>query len=221
MTVLLAIDQGSSSSRCVVYDDQLQVLAQASRPLASSFPADGWVEHDPLEILSSVVGAVTCAVRDASVSWADVAAIGLTAQTETFVVWERATGQPVYPAVSWRDGRAEELCDRLRAAGHSGEVKARTGLPLESAFSAPKLRWVLDHVPEARARAEAGELMFGDVNCWLIWCLSGGACHITDPSMAARTMLFDTSGLVWDAGLMKLFGIPERMLPGIAATVAR
>jgi glycerol kinase len=221
VTVLLAIDQGSSSSRCVVYDGELHELAQASRPLASSFPADGWVEHDPHEILASVVGAVTEAVGDAAVSWDDVTAIGLTAQTETFVVWDRASGEPVYPAVSWRDGRAAELCDRLRAAGHEDEVRARTGLPLESAFSAPKLRWVLDHVPAGQARAEAGELMFGDVNCWLIWRLSGGTTHIAEPSMAARTMLFDTAGLVWDTGMLSLFGIPPRMLPGIVPTVAR
>ena len=221
MTVLLAIDQGSSSSRCVIYDGELRVLAEASRPLASSFPADGWVEHDPHEILASVVGAVTDAIGDAAVSWDDVTAIGLTAQTETFVVWDRATGEPVYPAVSWRDGRAAELCDRLRAAGHEDEVRARTGLPLESAFSAPKLRWVLDHVPGTQAAAEAGELMFGDVNCWLIWRLSGRASHIAEPSMAARTMLFDTSGLVWDAKMLNLFGIPPRMLPGIVPTVAR
>jgi glycerol kinase len=221
MTVLLAIDQGSSSSRCVVYDGELRELAQASRPLASSFPADGWVEHDPHEILASVVGAVTEAVRDAAVSWDDVTAIGLTAQTETFVVWDRVSGEPVYPAVSWRDGRNGELCDRLREAGHEDQVRATTGLPLESAFSAPKLRWVLDHVPGGQARAEAGELMFGDVNCWLIWRLSGKVTHIAEPSMAARTMLFDTAGLVWDTGMLNLFGIPPRMLPGIVPTVAR
>ncbi len=141
-------------------------------------------------------------------AWADVAGIGLAAQTETFVVWDRATGRAAYPAISWRDGRGAGLCEQLRAAGHEPEIRRRTGLPLAAAFSAPKLRWVLDEVPGARAAAEAGELLFGDVNCWLTWNLSGGAAHVTEPSMAARTMLFDTSALAWDAGLLEA----ERLL---------
>jgi glycerol kinase len=221
VTVLLAIDQGSSSSRCVAFDGELRVLAQASRPVASSFPADGRVEHDAAEILASVVGAAGDAISQAHVAWADVAGIGLAAQTETFVVWERATGQAVYPAISWRDGRGAGLCERLRAAGHEELIRDRTGLPLAAAFSAPKLRWVLDEVPGARAAAEAGQLLFGDVNCWLTWNLSGGVRHVTEPSMAARTMLFDTSALAWDAELLDLFGIPARMLPATAPTAGR
>jgi glycerol kinase len=215
VTVLLAIDQGSSSSRCVVFDGELRVVTQASRRLAAHFPAGGRVEHDAGEILASVLGAVADAVSQADVAWADVAGIGLAAQTETFVVWERATGRPAYPAISWRDGRGAGLCEQLRAAGHEPEIRRRTGLPLAAAFSAPKLRWVLDEVPGARAAAEAGELLFGDVNCWLTWNLSGRAAHVTEPSMAARTMLFDTSALAWDAGLLDLFGIPARMLPAV------
>ncbi|HEX6855854.1 MAG TPA: FGGY family carbohydrate kinase [Streptosporangiaceae bacterium] len=218
MTVLLAIDQGSSSSRCVVLDPRLRVLAQAGRPLRSQFPASGWVEHDPREITASVTGAVAGALEQAGASWPDVAAIGLAAQTETFVVWDAASGEPVYPAVSWRDTRAGALCGRLRAEGYEELVRERTGLPLEAAFSAPKLRWVLDQVPGAQAAAEAGRLRFGDVNCWLTWCLSGGARHVTEPSMAARTMLFGAASLAWDQELLDLFGVPAAMLPEVVPT---
>ena len=221
MTVLLAIDQGSSSSRCVVLDAGLRPVARASRPLASFFPADGWVEHDAGQILASVLGAVGDAMRAAAVRWADVAGIGLAAQTETFVVWERATGKAVYPAISWRDGRAAGFCDQLRAAGHEPEIRSRTGLPLEAAFSASKLRWLLGEVPGAHRRAAAGELLFGDVNCWLTWHLTGGAAHITEPSMAARTMLYDLAASAWQPGLLDLFGVPAAMLPAVGPTAGR
>jgi glycerol kinase len=220
VTVLLAIDQGSSSSRCVVLDPELRVLAQAGRPVRSQFPASGWVEHDAREITASVTGAVTDALGRAGASWADVAAIGLAAQTETFVVWDAATGDPVYPAVSWRDTRpgAVAVCDRLRAEGHEELITGRTGLPLEAAFSAPKLRWVLDQVPGAQAAAEAGRLRFGDINCWLTWCLSGGARHVTEPSMAARTMLFGSASRAWDEDLLALFNVPAALLPEVVPT---
>jgi glycerol kinase len=216
--VLLAIDQGSSSSRCVVFDGELQALATASRPLASSFPAAGRVEHDAAEILSSVLGALQDAVGQAAVSWTDVAGIGLAAQTETFVVWDRVTGRAVYPAISWRDSRAAGFCEQLRADGHEPAIRASTGLPLEPAFSASKLRWLLDEIPGARRRAAAGDLLFGDVNCWLTWQLSGGAAHVTEPSMAARTMLFDLAAADWSAGLLDLFGVPAQLLPALAPT---
>jgi len=218
VTVLLAIDQGSSSSRCVVLDPRLRVLAQAGRPLRAQFPASGWVEHDPQEITASVTGAVAAALEQAGARWPDVAAIGLAAQTETFVVWDAASGEPVYPAVSWRDTRAGAVCDRLRADGYGELVRERTGLPLEAAFSAPKLRWVLDQVPGAQAAAAAGRLRFGDVNCWLTWCLSGGARHVTEPSMAARTMLFDAATLAWDEDLLALFDVPAALLPEVVPT---
>jgi glycerol kinase len=221
VTVLLAIDQGSSSSRCVVLDGELRPLAQASRPVASSFPAAGWVEHDAGEILASVLGAIGDAMARAPAGWADVAGIGLAAQTETFVVWDRVTGKAVYPAISWRDGRAAGFCDQLRAAGHGAAIRSVTGLPLQPAFSASKLRWVLGEVPGARRRAAAGELLFGDVNCWLTWNLTGGASHVTEPSMAARTMLFDLAAAAWDPGLLDLFGVPAPMLPAIGPTAGR
>jgi len=219
--VLLAIDQGSSSSRCIVFDGELRALAVASRPLTSIFPAAGRVEHDAGEILSSVLAALADAVSQAGVSWTDVAGVGLAAQTETFVVWDRASGKPLYPAISWRDTRAAGLCEQLRAGGHEGEVRLSTGLPLEPAFSAAKLRWLLDEIPGARQRAASGELLFGDVNSWLTWNLSGGTAHVTEPSMAARTMLFDLSAAAWDEAMLDLFGIPAQMLPAVVPTAGR
>jgi glycerol kinase len=219
--VLLAIDQGSSSSRCVVFDGTLRALAVASRPVASSYPAAGRVEHDPAQILASVLAAVHDAIGQAAVSWADIAGIGLAAQTETFVVWDPATGKAVYPAISWRDTRAAGFCQRLRERGHEAEVRLATGLPLEPAFTAAKLRWLLAEIPGARRRAEAGQLLFGDVNSWLTWNLSGGASHVTEPSMAARSMLFGLAALAWDPDLLGLFGIPAQMLPAVVPTTGR
>ena len=147
-----------------------------------------------------------------------MAAIGLAAQTETFVVWDAGTGEPVYPAISWRDTRTAGWCEELRAAGHEAQVRSVTGLPLEAAFTAPKLRWLLDEVPGARAAAAGGRLLFGDVGCWLIWRLTGGAVHVTDPSMASRTMLFCLASGAWDASMLGLFGIPAAMLPAVVPT---
>ena len=219
-SIVLAVDQGSSSSRCVALDRSLRPLALASRPVASSFPQPGWVEHDAGELLDSVLGAIAGALDQAGASWADIAGIGLAAQTETFVVWERGSGRPVYPAISWRDSRAAGLCDELRQAGHEAEVRERTGLPLQPAFSAAKLSWLLGSVPGARRRAAAGELLFGDVNSWLTWNLSGGV-HVTEPSMAARTMLFNLAASAWDPALLDLFGIPAPMLPPVTGTAGR
>jgi len=219
--VLLAIDQGSSSSRCVVFDGELRALATGSRPLATTFPAAGRVEHDAAEIVSSVLGAVQDAISQAGVGWASVAGIGLAAQTETFVVWDRATGQAVYPAISWRDSRAAGLCRQLRDAGCQPDVQTSTGLPLEPAFSASKVAWLLAEIPGARRRAAAGELLLGDVNSWLTWNLSGGAAHVTEPSMAARTMLFGLAAADWSAAMLDLFGVPAQMLPALGPTVGR
>ena len=219
--VVLAVDQGSSSSRCVALDAELRPLAIGSRPVASAFPQPGWVEHDAGELLGSALGAVADAIGQAGASWADVAVIGLAAQTETFVVWERASGRAIYPAISWRDGRAAGRCEELRRAGHEPEIRRRTGLPLQPAFSAAKLSWLLDRVPGARRRAAAGELLFGDVNCWLTWNLSGGLAHVTEPSMAARTMLFNQATAAWDPSLLELFAIPGPMLPAVTDTAGR
>jgi glycerol kinase len=219
--IVLAIDQGSASSRCLVLDRALHPLALASRPVASSFPRPGWVEHDPAELVASVLGAVADAIGQAGADWADVAGIGLAAQTETFVVWERASGRPVYPAISWRDGRSADRCAELRRSGHEPQIRARTGLPLQPAFSAAKLAWLLGEVPGGHRRAAAGDLLFGDVNCWLTWNLSGGVTHVTEPSMAARTMLFNLADGAFDPALLDLFGVPAAMLPSVAGTAGR
>jgi glycerol kinase len=219
--VVLAIDQGSSSSRCVAFDARLEPVAVASRPIATSFPGPGRVEHDAGEIADSALWCLREALSRANADWSDVAGIGLAAQTETFVVWDSANGQPLSPAISWRDTRTARWCDELRAAGHEAEVRSRTGLPLEAAFTAPKLRWLLDEVPGARQAAGNGRLLFGDVCSWLIWRLTGGAAHVTDPSMASRTMLFDIAAGTWDSAMLELFGIPEQMLPAMAPTAGR
>jgi glycerol kinase len=213
--VILAVDQGSSSSRCVVFDAKLEPVAVASRPVASAFAAPGRVEHDAGEIIDGVLGCVREALAAADADWPDVAGIGLAAQTETFVVWDAATGQPVYPAISWRDTRTADACEKLRAAGHEAAVRATTGLPLEAAFSASKLSWLLDELRGARAAADRGRLLFGDIGCWLTWRLSGGAAHVTDPSMASRTMLFDLARGCWDESMIDLFGVPAQMLPEV------
>jgi glycerol kinase len=217
-TVVLAIDQGSSSSRCVAFDARLEPVAVASRPIATSFPGPGRVEHDANEIADSVHWCLREALAGAEADWSDVAGIGLAAQTETFVVWDPATGRPAFPAISWRDTRTARWCDELRTAGYEADVRSRTGLPLEAAFTAPKLRWLLDEVPGAKEAAANGRLLFGDVCCWLIWRLTGGAAHVTDPSMTSRTMLFDLADGTWDRAMLDLFGIPEQMLPAITST---
>ncbi len=216
--LILAVDQGSSSSRAVLFGPGLEPVASVSRPLATAFPGPGRVEHDPAGITASVLACLTGALAAAGARWADVAGIGIAAQTETFVVWDARTGEPVYPAISWRDTRAADLCAKMRADGHEPDVRARTGLPLQPAFSAPKLRWLLDEIPGARRAAAAGELLFGDVGCWLTWQLSGGAAHVTEPSMASRTMLFDLARGEWDAELLELFGVPAVMLPSVVPT---
>ncbi|MGH2678067.1 MAG: FGGY family carbohydrate kinase [Actinomycetota bacterium] len=217
--VVLGLDQGTSSTRCFVVDHELQVLAEASRPVDSSFPRTGWVEQDPGEILESAVSAAREAVDRARVGWESVRAVGIDNQTETFVLWDRRTGEPVYPAIVWQDRRTAERCDRLRDEGHEPLVRSRTGLELDPSFSATKLGWVLDEVDGARRSAEAGRLAFGDVASWLIWRLSDGE-HLTEPSNASRSMLMNLSTLEWDQELLDLFVIPGSMLPEIRPTAS-
>ena len=219
--IVLAIDQGSSSSRCVAFDARLEPVATASRPVATYFPAPGQVEHDADDIADGVVRCLRECLEQSGAGWSDVAGIGVTAQTETFVVWDQATGKPVFPAISWRDTRTAGACAELRAAGHEAEVRSATGLPLEAAFSGSKLRWLLDEVPGIRAAATSGQLLFGDVACWLIWRLTGGAVHATDPSMASRTMLFGLASGRWDPAMLGLLGIPVQMLPAVVPTAGQ
>lgn len=213
--VVLAIDQGSSSTRCLAFDRELRHLATASRPLKSEFPNPGWVEHDPEQILVGALETLDEARRRASVGWDEIAGVGVATQTETFVVWDKASGRPVYPAISWRDQRAAAVCERMKERGTEAFVRRKTGLELESTFSAPKLRWILDNVEGAEARARAGELAFGDVASWLLWNFSGGTAHLTEPSNICRSLLVALDTLRWDEDLLGLFGVPPQMLPEI------
>ncbi|AYH42434.1 glycerol kinase GlpK [Azoarcus sp. DN11] len=215
MSWLLALDQGTTSSRAMVFDAGGRVCGTAQKAFAQHFPQPGWVEHDPDEILATQLDCARAALGDAGIDAEALAGIGITNQRETTILWERASGRALAPAIVWQDRRTAANCDRLRAAGHAELIRARTGLELDAYFSATKLAWLLDQVPGARARARAGELAFGTVDSWLVWHLSGGALHVTDPGNAARTMLFNIHACDWDDELLALFDIPRALLPHI------
>jgi glycerol kinase len=215
MTVLLALDQGTSSTRCIVFDRELRVLGQAAVPVACAFPAPGLVEQEPARLVRSSVAAISRALSEARLGLADVAALALANQTETFVVWERASGRPIHPAIVWQDRRTAAACEALAQAGHEPFVRGRTGLELDATFPATKLRWVLEHVPGALAAAEAGELAYGDVGCWLVHQLGGGGLHVSDAGNAGRSLLAGIGEPDWDDALLGLFGVPRALLPAI------
>jgi glycerol kinase len=215
MSYLLALDQGTTSSRAMVFDHHGRVRGAAQQPFAQHYPQPGWVEHDAHEILRTQLDCARAALADAGIGAAELAAVGIANQRETTVLWERASGRAVAPAIVWQDRRTAADCDRLRAAGHADMIRARTGLELDAYFSATKLAWLLANVPGARARAEAGELAFGTVDSWLVWHLTGGACHLTEAGNASRTMLFNIHTLAWDEALLGLLGIPAALLPQI------
>jgi len=215
MGYLLALDQGTSSSRAVVFDAAGRSVAQAQEALPQHFPQPGWVEHDALEIWRQTLATARAALQQAGLDARDVHALGISNQRETTVLWDRRTGIPVHHAIVWQDRRGEPLCAALRAQGQEASIRARTGLPLDAYFSATKLRWLLDHVPGARARADRGELAFGTIDSWLIWQLTQGAEHLTDVSNAARTLLFDIHTRQWDDALLRLFDIPHAVLPQV------
>ena len=210
--VILALDQGSSSTRCVAFDRRLQPRGSAVRPVSTSRPSPGLVEHDPGELLAGALEAVSEVVAGAGGA---VAGIGIASQTESFVLWERDTGRAVTPVVSWQDQRADELCVAIGRRPEAASVRATTGLALDPTFSAPKLAWLFAADPALEERAEAGELLFGDVACWLAWHLGGGAAHVTEPSNACRSLLVDLETLSWDPRLLDLFGVPAALLPEI------
>jgi glycerol kinase len=212
--VILAVDQGSSSTRCIAYDGQLRQLATASRPVTTHRPAPGMVEHDADELLAGVAEAIRGA-RDGAAPDGEVAAVGIANQTESFVLWDRASGRAASPVVSWQGQRAAALCRSLAERPDAAHVPARTGLALDPTFSAPKLAWLFERDPALRSRAESGELLFGDIACWLAWQLSAGAGHVTEPSNACRTLLVDLDTLAWDEGLLRFFDIPQSLLPEI------
>lgn len=210
---VLALDQGTTSSRAILFDQNGNTVLKARREFKQIYPLPGWVEHDPMDILNSQYEAIREVLEKGSISGSEICAIGITNQRETTVVWDKKTGRPVCNAVVWQCRRTAPLCDRLKAEGAGEYITDKTGLVIDAYFSASKLRWILDNVPGVRYRAERGELLFGTVDTWLIWNLTGGKAHVTDYSNASRTMLFDTDSLKWDGLLLKTFGIPECMLP--------
>ena len=212
--LILALDQGTTSTRAILFDRAGQPLAEASRPLRQSYPHDGWVEHDADEIYAACV-AVLREAAEASGRADDVAAIGVTNQRETVVIWDRRTGRPIHPAIVWQDRRTADACAALKADGHEPRVAELTGLLLDPYFSGTKIAWMLDKVPGARARAEAGELLAGTMDTWVIWKLTGGAVHATDATNASRTLLFDIGAQAWSAEMLDLFNVPGALLPKV------
>lgn len=220
MKYVLALDQGTTSSRAIVFDERAAVRASAQKEFAQIYPRPGWVEHDPEEIWSSQLACARQALAKARIRPGDVSAIGIANQRETTIVWERATGKAIHHGIVWQDRRTAGACERLQNQGSAERVRAKTGLVIDPYFSATKLAWILDNVPGARARAGRGELAFGTVDTWLAWKLSGGALHITDPSNASRTMLYDIHANRWDEELLDLFCVPAALLPEVRASSA-
>ena len=220
MTHILALDQGTTSSRALIVDHRGAVVAVTQREIQQIFPQPGWVEHDAEEIWETQLAVARAALTQARISAGEIAAIGITNQRETTVVWERASGKPIHNAIVWQDRRTAAACDALKAGGHEALVRSRTGLVPDAYFSATKLAWILDHVAGARARAAAGELAFGTIDSWLIWKLSGGAVHATDASNASRTLLYDIHKGDWDGELLELFGVPRAMMPVVVPSSA-
>ena len=215
MTKILTIDQGTTSSRALIVDADLQVLATDQREFTQYYPHSGWVEHDAEEIWSTVISTVQGAMAKANVRPGDLAGIGITNQRETVVIWDRDSGQPIHPAIVWQDRRTGTFCDELKAQGHEAMVTAKTGLLLDPYFSATKVRWLLDHVEGAREKANRGKLAFGTIDCFLLWRLTGGTVHATDASNAARTMLYNIHDGTWDTDLLALLDIPASLLPEV------
>ncbi len=212
---ILAIDQGTTSSRAIVFDGERKIAGVGQKEFTQHFPQDGWVEHDPEEIWESVVWSIRTALEAAKVTASDIAAVGITNQRETALIWDRATGQPIHNAVVWQDRRTSAYCAELKAAGHEAMVTERTGLLLDPYFSGTKVKWLLDHVEGARERAERGELAFGTVDTFLIWRLTGGKVHATDATNASRTLLYNIGANQWDDELLALLTVPKAILPEV------
>jgi glycerol kinase len=215
---ILALEQGTTSSRAVVFDRKGNIVSVAQKEFSQIYPKPGWVEHDPREIWSTQAGVAAEAVTRAGLNGTSIAAIGITNQRETTIVWDRETGQPIYNAIVWQDRRTAEFCDTLKAQGLGGKVRAKTGLPIDAYFSATKIRWILDHVEGAREKAKQGKLAFGTVDSWLVWNFTKHALHVTDVTNASRTMLFNIHTLQWDSELLEALDIPRSMLPEVRAS---
>lgn len=210
---IIALDQGTTSSRSIIFDNGGNIVSLAQYPFAQIYPRPGWVEHDPMVILDSQLHAMSEAFEKSGLSPTDIAGVGITNQRETTIVWDKNTGKPVYNAIVWQCRRTASICDELTADGMAAYVRDKTGLLIDAYFSGTKIKWILDNVPGARERAERGELLFGTVDSWLIWNLTGGKAHVSDYSNCSRTMLFDIDTLCWDEGLCSSLGIPMSMLP--------
>ena len=217
---IMALDQGTTSSRCILFDKNGSIISMVQREFVQIFPREGWVEHDPMTIWSTQVSVATEALLKIGADWNEVYGIGITNQRETTIVWNRKTGEPIYNAIVWQCRRTAEFCDKLKADGLSYLIKSKTGLVIDPYFSATKIKWILDNVDGARDMAERGELCFGTVDSWLIWKLTGGKIHATDISNASRTMIFNINTLSWDDELCRLFDIPSSMLPEVKESSA-
>jgi glycerol kinase len=215
MSFVLAIDQGTTSSRAIVFRSDISIAASAQQEFPQHFPASGWVEHEPEDIWTSTIAVCREAMKKAALTAKDIAAIGITNQRETTVVWDRATGTAVHRAIVWQDRRTADICSQLKTEGHEPTISAKTGLIIDPYFSGTKVAWILDHVPGARERAERGELLFGTVDCYLLWRLTGGKVHATDATNASRTLLFNIHTGEWDEDLLKILRVPRSMLPEV------
>ena len=215
---ILALDQGTSSSRAIVFDQQGKPKAVSQKEFTQIFPKPGWVEHNPMEIWSSQASVIAEAITSIGINGQNIAGIGITNQRETTIVWDAETGEPVYNAIVWQDRRTSRYCDRLKKEGRTDFIRSKTGLIIDAYFSATKVRWILDNVEGARQKAEEGRLRFGTVDTWLVWMLTRGQVHVTDVSNASRTMLFNIHTLQWDKDLLELFNIPESMMPQVKSS---
>ena len=212
---IMALDAGTTSSRCILFNKKGEICSLAQKEFTQYFPKPGWVEHDANEIWSTQLGVAVEAMSKISASAADIAAIGITNQRETTIVWDRHTGEPIFHAIVWQCRRTSDYCDSLKAKGLTDTFRQKTGLVIDAYFSGTKLKWILDHVEGARERAQKGELLFGTVETWLIWKLTKGRIHVTDYSNASRTMLFNINSLQWDEDILKELNIPKCMLPKV------
>lgn len=215
---ILSLDQGTTSSRAIIFDHNGDITAIAQREFTQIYPQAGWVEHDPMEIWSTQLAVVTEVIVKAGLTVSDIDSIGITNQRETTVVWDKETGMPIHNAIVWQDRRTSVYCDEIKAKGLSGKIQEKTGLIIDAYFSATKVRWILENVAGARAKAEAGKLAFGTIDSWLIWKLTAGEKHVTDVTNASRTMIYNIHTLSWDDELLDLFGIPKQMLPTVKSS---
>ena len=218
MKYVLAIDQGTTSSRTILFDHEGNIRSVAQKEFTQIFPKPGWVEHNPQEIWASQATTMTEALTNVNAKGSDIVAIGITNQRETTIVWDAETGEPVYNAIVWQDRRTADYCDELRSQGLTDKIRSKTGLILDPYFSGTKVRWILENVPGAREKANAGKLRFGTVDSWLVWNLTGGRHHVTDVSNASRTLLFNIHTLEWDEEMLELLGVPRSMLPEVKSS---